>query len=270
MIKNDPYDNGTPRYQTAHSIFEGLRQLSQGEEMGILSEMFSDVSYDGQDYYYIDKAAALEERFEELSSYGDKVWLMDLAVFQLDNNNSEIHDVIYTAMFNSDLAKRINFRKMFIEKMLHGDKSNYDEIVEDYCSRIGELDWVDVYNMSTVFLNLMQERGEPQYSTNYPGFANAVFEKVLGLKLQKEAQLIAECRALLYSYDDFILGLRMNQALFEAQEQRFNTRMSFLKESYEEKVKQLLLIAERNGIVFDTNERTALIETIESTENKNQ
>ena len=58
-FNSDPYNTGIPKYQTANSMSEGLCAVAQGEEIGILSEIFADVSYEGQDYYYTDKGGEL-------------------------------------------------------------------------------------------------------------------------------------------------------------------------------------------------------------------
>lgn len=245
---NDPYETGIPKYATAHSIYEALCELTQTEEMGILSEMFADVSYDGQEYYYTDKGSILKEKFEELSDYGNKMWLMDLAVWQFDQ--TEIHDLIYQALLNSDLAKRLGFKKLFIDKMLGGDKSEYDTITEEYIDELGELNRFDNWEMIMAFNKVMQAQGKTIHVTPYPSFCYALREKTKSLKLQEETRLIAECRALLTSYDDFMLGLRMNQALHESLERQYNDKVLQLQASYEEKVRQFFLMVEKQGVIL--------------------
>jgi hypothetical protein len=245
---NDPFETGIPKYATASSIYDALCEMVQTEEMSILSEMFADVSYDNQGYYYTDKGSILKEKFEELSEYGNKMWVMDLAVWQIDQ--TEIHDLVYESLINSDLAKRLGFKKLFIDKMLSGDKSEYDEIAEAYIAELGELDRFDNYEMIKAFNRVMQARGKTMYVTPYPNFAYALSEKVRNLNLQKETQLIVECRALLTSYDDFMLSLRMNQALYTRLEEQYKDKVLQLQASYEEKVRQLLLIAEKQGVIL--------------------
>lgn len=245
---NDPFETGIPKYATASSIYDALCEMVQTEEMGILSEMFADVSYDNQGYYYTDKGSILKEKFEELSEYNNKMWVMDLAVWQIDQ--TEIHDLVYEALINSDLAKRLGFKKLFINMMLDGDKSEYDEITEEYIAELGELNRFDNWEMIKAFNRVMQSRGKTMYATPYPSFCYALREKAKGLKLQEETRLIAECRALLTSYDDFMLGLRMNQALHERLERQYNAKVLQLQASYEEKVRQLFLIAEKQGVIL--------------------
>lgn len=247
-MNGDPFETGVPKYATAASIYDALCELTQSEEMSILSEMFADVSYDGQDYYYTDKGTVLKEQFEEISDYGNKMWVMDLAVFQIGQDNTEIHDIVFEALNNLDLAKRIGFKKLFIDKMLHGDKLYYDEIAEAYFAELGELNRFENWEMIKAFNRVMQERGTPLVVTPYPGFCHALYEKVSGLHLQKEMQLIAECRALLTSYDDFILGLRMNQTLHTRLEQNYQSKIVQLQASYKAAVQQLLQIAEKQGV----------------------
>ena len=245
---NDPFETGIPKYAAAPSIYDALCEMVQTEEMGILSEMVADVSCDNQGYYYTDKGSILKEKFEELSDYGNKMWLMDLAVWQIDQ--TEIHDLVYQVLVNSDLAKRLGFKKLFIDKMLGGDKSEYDEITEEYIAELGELNRFDNWEMIKAFNRVMQARGKTMYVTPYPSFCYALCEKAKGLKLQEETRLIAECRALLTSYDDFMLGLRMNQALYERLERQYNAKVLQLQASYEEKVRQLFLIAEKQAVIL--------------------
>jgi hypothetical protein len=257
---NDPYETGVPKYSTAHSIYDALCELTQTEEMSILSEMFADVSCDGQGYYYTDKGCTLKEKFEELSDYGNKMWLMDLAVWQIDQ--TEIHGLVWDALNNPDLAKRLGFKKLFVDKMLKGDKSNYDEISEAFTDKLGESNRFDNWAMVTAFNRVMQARGEAMYVTPYPTFAYYFAEKLRGLQLQNETRLISECRALLTAYDDFMLGLRMNQALYTRLEELYKDKALQLQASYDEMVKQLLLAAENQGIVFEPVEAAKMLKEV--------
>lgn len=246
----DIFNAGTPKYSTADSIYDALCKLTQTEEAGILGEMFADVSYDGQEYYYTDKGYRLKEKFEELSDYGNKMWLMDLAVWQIDQ--TDIHDLVFEALINPDLAKRLGFKKLFIDKMLGGDKSGYDEIVEEYLDELRELDRFCNIDMMGAFNKVMQARGKDTSisSSPYPNFAYTVAEKAKGLQLYTETRLIAECRALLTSYDDFMLGLRMNQALYAGLENQYQAKAAALQARYEEMVSRIMLAAKDQGIEF--------------------
>lgn len=257
MQMNDPYDTSTPKYSTAQSIYDALCELTTTEEMSILSEMFSDVSYEGQDYYYTDKGYLLKERFEECSDYGNKMWFLDLAIWQLDQ--TEIHDTIWEALHNPDLAKRLGFKKLFIEKMLRGDKSLYDQIIEEYAAELSDCNRFDNWEMIKAFSRVLQARGYSVIETPYPTFAYYVCEKARNLHLSKETQLITECRALLTSYDDFILGMRMNQALHDGLEQLHSRKMAELQAAYNQKVKQLLMYAESLGIELPSADITKML-----------
>ena len=256
---SDPFESGTPKYSTAHSIYDALCELVQTEEMSILSEMFEDVSYDGQGYYYTDKGSVLKEKFEELSDNGDKMWLIDLAAWQI--GQAEIHDLVYAALTNSDLAKRLGFKKIFIDKMLGGDKSEYDEITEEYIAELSELNRFENWEMIKAFNVVMQARGKTMYvsAMPYQNFGYALREKAEGLRLQRETQLIVECRALLTSYDDFMLGLRMNQALHERLERQYNAKVLQLQASYTETVRQLFSIAEKQGVILAPNDAVKML-----------
>ena len=261
MYNPDPYDTSIPKYQTADSIYEGLCAVAQGEEIGILGEIFADVSYEGQDYYYTDKGGDLKEKFETACEYGNKMWIMELAVFQVDED-AEIHDIVYTSLCNGDMAKRLNFKSLFIEHMLRGDKSAYDEVSEAFYCEVQELNRFEYWAMIGAFDRAM-DSCERSFVTNpYPNFCSALYSKAKGLRLEKETRLIAECRAFLNSYDDFILGMRMNQKLFEEQEQRYGAKLAALESAYAEKVRLLHLIAERSGIVLEAIETKLLPEVM--------
>lgn len=246
---NDPYETGIPKYSTASDIYEALCELTQTEEMSILSEMFADVSYDNQGYYYTDKGCLLKERFEELSDNGDKMWLMDLAVWQIDQ--TETHDLVWEALHNPDLARRIGFKKLFIEQMLGGDKHGYDDIAEEFIGELGEFSRFDNWAMIKAFNRVMQARGKVTRGNALPTFSYYFAEKLRGLQLQNETRLIAECRALLTAYDDFMLGLRMNQHLYTRLEEQYKEKVLQLKANYEAIVRQLILTAADQGIVFE-------------------
>jgi hypothetical protein len=263
----DPYDNGIPKYSTAQDIYDALCELVRTEEMCILSEIGVDVSYENQGYYYTDKGSTLKEGFERLSAYGDKMWLMDLAVMQVDQ--TEIHDLVYESLINSDLAKRIGFKKLFIERMLNDRVYLYDTVVELYETELQELNRFDNYGMIGAFNKAMEANGTPVYGiTPYPTFAYHLAEKVRKLQLAEETKLITECRAHLTAYDDFIFGLRVNQALHERQEQMYKQKVAELQAAYEEKLKHLLIAADRAGLLpelttelqrFEINDNTLLV-----------
>lgn len=141
MFDGDPFDNGTPKYHSATDIYDALRQMESGEEIGILSDMFSGVSWEGQDYYYTDNAAKLVERWEKITDYGDKMWLMDAAVWQLSDDDA--NEWMYQILSNDDLAKRIGFKKLFVENMLDGMTSQYKAAAEAFDTELQEFDRQD-------------------------------------------------------------------------------------------------------------------------------
>ena len=70
------------------------------------------------------------------------------------------------------------------------------------------------------------------------------------MKLEDEKQLIVESRAMLTAYDDFMFGLRSNQALYNRQESMYQKRVTQLKENYENAVRALLNEAQAQGVVL--------------------
>lgn len=246
---NDPYDNGgTPKYSTAQDIYDALCELVNTEEMSILSEIGIDVSWENQTYYYTDKGMKLKENFERMSEYDDKMWLMDLTIMQMDE--SEIHGLVYKALINTDLAKRIGFKKLFVEKMLSGNGKKYAKITDDFVDELGELDYFDSYSMMRAFNKVTEANDIHLYGVSpYPEFAYYLVDKVRNLQLKEETKLIAECRAHLTAYDDFIFGLRANQALHEQQERMYGQRVAELQTAYNEKLKYLFMVADRAGLL---------------------
>lgn len=249
MNDGDPFDTGIPKYSTATDIYDALCELTQSEEIGIISEMFSDVSYEEQDYYYTDKGAALRERFEELSDYGDKMWLIDVAVWQLTDEDA--NDWMYQILCNDDLAKRIGFKKLFVDKVLGCMSSQYVKAAEAFTEELQELDRNDFYANSKALEAALTSIGFSVYNNPYSKLCSAVYDKLKGLRLDAERQLIVECRALLTSYDDFMLGLRMNQALYTNLENQYQSKVAQLKAGYEVMVRQLIQAAAGQGITFE-------------------
>lgn len=81
-----------------------------------------------------------------------------------------------------------------------------------------------------------------------------VFGKKKGKQLEKERQLIAESRALLTAYDDFMFGLKSNQYLYNKQEHMYSQRVAQLQASYENAVKYVLMTAQAQGVALDLPE----------------
>lgn len=247
----DPYDTGIPKYSTAQSIYDALCELVQTEEMSILSEIFNDVSWDNQTYYYTFNGDRLKEQFENIVKETD-IWLLDLAIWQLDQ--LEIHDLVWEALHNPDLAKRLGFKKLFIDHMLRGNATLYNEAIESYVAELSELNRFDSWGMIVAYNKAMTARSCSTDTTPYLKFSHVLYEKASKLKLQKEIQLIIECRALLTSYDDFLFGLRANQHLYNQLKLQYDNKVLQLQASYEGKVKQLMLTAEEQGLVLASME----------------
>jgi len=148
MFDDDPFDNSTPKYSSAQDIYDALREMATGEEIGILSDMFADVSWEGQDYYYTDNGSKLVEQWNEIIDYGgDKMWLMDVAVWQLSNEDA--NDWIYQILCNDDLAKRIGFKKIFVDTVLGGMSNQYKAAADAFEEELQDLDRFDYYGNMT-------------------------------------------------------------------------------------------------------------------------
>jgi hypothetical protein len=255
----DPYDGGIPKYTTAEGIYEALCELVQTEEMNILEDIgVTDVSYEGQNYYYTDEGNKLKTKFEGFIGWDmANMWLLNMAVFQINHEiepNSyeyyvtdrrgiaDIHDVVYEALYHPALAARLKFKSLFVDKVLHGYKQKYEAVVEVFEEELRELsrfgEWENIPSLGTALRGAgLDDNG---MRLRYAEFTRHLHDRAMGLGLDKEKQLIIECRALLTSYDDFILGLRMNQALADrigAIDYR-NKKLE-LEAKYDEAVRQL-------------------------------
>lgn len=251
MSMEDPY-GGTPKYSTASDIYEALCTMSTGEEIGILGEMFEDISWDGQDYYYTDNAGKLVERWDELTEYNEKQWLMDVAVFQIDSQDP--NDFVYEALCNDELAKRIGFKKLFTDIVLRGDGTRYKDVSEAFEEELHELDRFDFYSNFQALSVALESVGYPTRNNPYRELCSAVHQKLSGLRLEKERQLIAESRAMLTSYDDFMFGLRANQQLYTTQETAFANKVAALQERYDRAMQGLLMAAQAQGIALELSQ----------------
>ncbi len=240
----DPYDTGIPKYSTAEEIYCALREVASGEEISLLSSMYEDVSWDGQDYYYIDNAGKLQERFEDLR----------LSIWRI--NEDDVHDLVWDALNNDDLAKRLGFKKLFTDIMLRGDKSRYDEISEAYLEELLELNRFDFYAMNKAWLEVARAHGEPDWHSPYNEFCNALYKKAHGLRLDDEMRCIAECRALLTGHDDFIYGLRENQRLYETLNNQYTGKLIQLQKAYDAEVRRLHALAEQQGVRLELGSST--------------
>jgi len=248
MFEGDPFDSGTPKYSSATDIYDALREMSTGEEIGILSEMFSDVSWEGQDYYYTDNGGKLVERWESVTDYGDKMWLMDVAAWQLTDEDA--NDWIYQILCNDDLAKRLGFKKLFIDTVLAGMSNQYKAASEAFTEELQELDRFDYYGNMKALGAVLESIGWSVISNPYSKFCSAVYTKLKGLRLDEERQLIVESRAMLIGYDDFMFGLRSNQALYAEQEKMYQSKVALLEEKYEAAKRLLLSVAQEQGVVL--------------------
>lgn len=248
MFDGDPFDNGTPKYHSATDIYDALCQMESGEEIGILSDMFSDVSWEGQDYYYTDNAAKLVERWEKITDYGDKMWLMDVAVWQLSNEDA--NEWMYQILCNDDLAKRIGFKKLFTENVLGGTTSQYKAASEAFQEELQEFDRNDFFDNSRALANVFPDVAWDVVRYRYGSLCSAVYNKLKGLRLDAEKQLIVESRAMLTGYDDFMFGLRANQALYQEQERAYQSKVARLQADYDAAKRLLLSMAQKQGLTL--------------------
>jgi hypothetical protein len=247
---SDVYDIGTPKYSTVSDIYDALYELVQSEEMGVINQMrndASDVSWEGQDYYYTDKGNRLKERWDELDDYGNNTYLFYIAIDMLDEN--EIHDTVVEALRNSSLSKKIGFKNMFVKEILHGDKTDYDAIIEDFEGLVYDLSRYDGMSMNIALYKALEAHDRHTKGVyTYPMLSHAVYAKICKLDVGEYKQLIIECRELLTAYEDFMFGLKANQALYEEQKKLYEARLAALEAAYTEKARLLYSVAEQYGL----------------------
>jgi hypothetical protein len=63
----------------------------------------------------------------------------------------------------------------------------------------------------------------------------------------------------LTSHDDFVFGLRANKALFDGLQQRFDAKLARLQGEYDERVKMLYIIAEKQGVSLSLPKEALLL-----------
>lgn len=244
----DIYDNGTPKYEHPQDIYDAVQAMANGEEIGIITEMFPDASWEGQDYYYTDKGFKLQERWEMMTEYGDKMWIMDIAAWQISGGDT--NEWMYQILCNEDLAKRIGWKKIFVDTALGGMKCYYDKVAEEFEYNLQELERDGFFENSSALKAALESVGITVIRNPYSDLCDALYKKLSGMKLEDEKQLIVESRAMLTAYDDFMFGLRSNQALYNQQETLYQKRVAQLKENYENVVRALLNEAQAQGVVL--------------------
>jgi len=261
----DIFDNGTPKYQSPQAIYDGLCELEQSEEINILTDMFPDVSYERQGYYYQDNGSRLKEQFEQQTDYCDNMWPMEVALWQMSGEKEysytiypDVHDLVFEAINNSDFAKRIGLKKLFVETIMN-DYDPYNkskEIIEDCAEGLRELNRFDFNKMANTLYGVLSTHESLQYTywnpnvvhSRYNDFCNKFHDKLRRMDVRAEAAIITECRSLLTSYDDFINGLRVTQALHEHLERMHGARLAKLQSEYDKKVAAVLMAAEKYGL----------------------
>lgn len=256
---SDIFDTGTPKYHTPEDIYDAICTMASGEEIGILSEMFGDVSWEGQEYYYTDAGQKLQERIEKITDGGYDFLKMQLAAAQMDGIDS--NEWIGRAMIDTDLSKRVGFKKSFTECVLGGYVGMYGEVQERFYEAVVHLDRYEFMEMRTALAQAMHDSGLPNWNIDvkYRDLCSAVYGKIERMILTEERALIAECRAMLTAYDDFMYGLRSNQHLYEYQEQAYKNKVAQLEATYKEKLEALLLIAEKQGVILKLPKVTTIL-----------
>jgi len=266
---DDPYEGGNPKYSTAKVIRDELHALANPEEVGIVQEMFPDVSWQNQDFIYTQKAERMLERFDGLSGYGKKMWLMDLAAVKLDG--WELHATVWKALRNANLANRIGLKEVITEKLMYGYRPRCKGFIKEWAEATEDLlldddydydcDYddddggipvlVDKRGMSIALNAVLDKRGiyRPE-NHGYFAILDGVSAKLDRAALADEMFVISAARDLLTSRDDYLHGLRVNQRLYGELEGLFKDKVKKLQEAYDAQVAALLRSAEAQGVVL--------------------
>ena len=260
----DFYDNSTPLYSTAQSIYDKLEEILYCEEDGILSEILGDcydVSNERQGYHYTSEADKLKGRFDEVSDRTNDMWIMDFAVAEIElkneytgyDENYTVHEIIYQIIScpNCEIDRKLGFKKLFLDSIFV-ERKQYIDFCEAWFEIVKESDKIDLYQMQKGLMIVANEFGlnSMVVRAKYQEITHEIIEKIRrGKGYPAAVQVIIESRALCHSYDDFILGLRVNQELYNRQSQQYNAQRKRLELEYEEKLKGLMMIAERVGLL---------------------
>ena len=248
-MMEDIFDAGKPKYQAPEEIYDAICTMASGEEIGILSDMFGDVSWEGQEYYYTDAGQKLQERIEAITDGGYDFLKMQLAAAQMDGIDT--NDWIGRALINDDLSKRLGFKKLFTDCVL-GGYTGLDTVQERFRDAVSQLDRYDYMAMQTALAQALYDSGLPNWNAGikYNDLCRSVYGKIERMKLGEERALITESRAMLTAYDDFMYGLRSNQRLFEYQEQAYKNKVAQLEANNKQIIAFLLQSAKEQGVVL--------------------
>jgi len=245
----DIFDSRIPKYYTAEAIYEGLEQLTNTEEMQILTDIMGecwDVTNEQQQFYYTDLGNRLKERFEwHNNQFGGDMWIINLAVRFIDASDKyesyysefTIHETIYEALsyINGELAKMLGIAKE-IQGLLCSQKKQVEKIADDWFEKAKELRVFSFTEMTRTLIETLRENDVAFTNAYniYNSICNKALERLRKQKgLESVIQVVIESRALLNSYDDFILGMRANQALYEKQESAYKKRVNMLESQYQ-------------------------------------
>ncbi len=121
---------------------------------------------------------------------------------------------------------------------------------EAYEEELHELDRDGYYNNCRALESVLPGTPWDVIRYRYSQLCAAVYNKLKGLRLDAEKQLIVESRAMLTGYDDFMFGLKANQALYQEQERLYQGKLAQLQNNYNAAVQQLLAMAQEQGVVL--------------------
>jgi len=232
--------------------------------------MFADVSYESEGYYYNDKARLLLEKIayeEGYNSWGyEPNPLFELALLKMrmmkdeygDHrflSDNERKDLAFLALHESSVAIKLGLHKVLAEK--------YDLTAKEVKRLMSE--WHEAWHEASEFyghfhLDIIRgflEKLKPNYLIMrrlvHPYEIFNILEcKVANCTLDPELlTTAAECQSFLFSYEDFIQGLRANQALYNYQQTQYNQKLAELQAAYTEQVKLLYNAAAAQGVVLE-------------------
>ena len=261
-MMNDPYGLPSP-YRSEQEMCEALNEGEPFAEVwDKLSEMGIDTSDLERKFIYVDKFARLWELWRPYWVGEHDMWLLDLALWQMsfEEGNYGEYDSVYDradfffkVLSDEQWQKKIGFKKMFFEILLSGNytevinkiKKNYKNIINEIADKCRDLDRFIDTDIATIFHDHLVIPYDVS-RRNFWGFFNNTMYKLQRLELHPEKILIAETKAVLTSFDDFVMGLEANQALSSYMEIK-NIRLEYQKQ-FEKHLAYIYASAEAQGV----------------------
>jgi len=164
----------------------------------------------------------------------------------------EKDDLLFLALSEISVAKKLGLSAALTE--FHGF---YPKDIKKIIA-----EWHETWSYSSDFYHfehfdfihkVLYAKYPHQHPKNPRGYIRDRLEYMAG-KCTIDPELLitaSECRSFLFSYDDFIQGLRANQALFDYQKSMYGQKIKELEDAYAKQVQTLYNLAAAQGVVLE-------------------